>query len=199
MSKTLEVPARQGRAIFVGRGQGLRVINTHGHQVVDFWAFHTANSSTYLSMEHCRVASGRVNPRLGDTLVDNRRDPMLKFESDDSPGIHDTLLAACDRFRYIQLGVKGYHDSCSDNLQRALAALNRAAPETPQPLNLWMNIPFVPEGEFQYRPPLSKPGDAVVFRALVDCIMVMSACPQDQSNVPVNAGKPVAVHYELVD
>jgi uncharacterized protein YcgI (DUF1989 family) len=199
MPKTLEVPARQGRAIFVERGQALRVINTHGHQVVDFWAFHSTNCSNYLSMKHCRVASGHVNPRAGDTLVDNRRDPMLKFESDDSPGIHDTLLPACDRFRYIQLGVKGFHDSCADNLQRALASLNRAAPETPQPLNLWMNIPFVPAGEFQYKPPVSKPGAAVVLRALVDCIMVMSACPQDQGNVPVNAGKPVSVHYELVD
>src|SRR6185312_8785707 len=132
MTKRLEVPARQGRAIFVERGQALRVINTHGHQVVDFWAFHSTNSTNYLSMKHCRVASGHVNPRVGDTLVDNRRDPMLKFESDDSPGLHDSLLPACDRFRYIQLGVKGFHDSCADNLQRALAALNRAAPETPQ-------------------------------------------------------------------
>ena len=198
MSNTLEVPARLGRAVFVGRGQALRITNTHGHQVVDFWAFHAGNSSNYLSMKHCRVANGHVNPRVGDTLVDNRRDPMLKFESDDSPGIHDSLLPACDRFRYIQLGVKGFHDSCADNLQRALAALNRAAPETPQPLNLWMNIPFT-DGEIQYQRPVSKPGARVVIRALVDCVMVMSACPQDQANVPVNAGKPVSVHYELID
>ena len=37
---------------------------------------------------------------------------------DTSRGDHDTLIAACDSERYILLGVKEYHDNCTDNLSR---------------------------------------------------------------------------------
>jgi len=37
----------------------------------------------------------------------------------------------------------------------------------------------------------------VVLRAEMDCIVAMSACPQDI--IPVNAGNPVEVHFEIID
>jgi hypothetical protein len=43
---------------------------------------------------------------------------------------------------------------------------------------------------------VSKPGDSVIFRALVDCIMVMSACPQDV--IRINSGRPASAHYTLL-
>jgi uncharacterized protein YcgI (DUF1989 family) len=51
--------------------------------------------------------------------------------------------------------------------------------------------------ELEWRETVSKPGDTLVFRALSDCIMVMSACPQDI--VRINSGKPVSAHYALID
>ena len=36
----------------------------------------------------------------GDFLVTNRRRAILYFAEDTSPGIHDTLMAACDVYRY---------------------------------------------------------------------------------------------------
>ena len=41
-----------------------------------------------------------------------------------------------------------------------------------------------------------KPGDHVIFRAEMDCICVMSACPQDI--LPINAGNPVEAHFEVL-
>jgi len=35
-----------------------------------------------------------------------------------------------------------------------------------------------------------------VFRALVDCIMVMSACPQDV--IRINSCRPMPAHYALL-
>ena len=87
----------------------------------------------------------------------------------------------------------------ADNLHRALGSLGLTSPVCPASFNLWMNIPVLPSGDLEWRETVSKPGDSVTFRALIDCIMVMSACPQDQGNVPVNAGKPVSVHYELIE
>ena len=117
------------------------MINTHGTQVCDFWAFSAANPTEFMSWEHGRAFINRVIPRVGDGLATNRRRPILTLIEDTSPGIHDTLIAACDLFRYINLGVKEYHDSCADNLRMAMMAIGVPVPEVPQPFNLWMNIP----------------------------------------------------------
>ena len=63
MPSVHEVPARQGRAVKVSRGQALQIINTFGTQVVDFWAFDARDLGAYLSMEHTRAALSRLTPR----------------------------------------------------------------------------------------------------------------------------------------
>jgi uncharacterized protein YcgI (DUF1989 family) len=191
-----EVPARQGRAVKVGRGQALQIINTFGTQVVDFWAFDARDLGTYLSMEHTRAALSRLTPRAGDILVDNWREPMLAFEADTSSGVHDTVIAPCDRARYVKLGCAEDHASCDDNLHRALALLDLTVPACPASFNLWMNIPVLPTGDLEWRETVSKPGDSVVFRALIDCVMVMSACPQDV--IRINSCDPVSAQYALL-
>ncbi|HMK86247.1 MAG TPA: urea carboxylase-associated family protein [Steroidobacteraceae bacterium] len=191
-----EIPAREGRAIRVGRGQALKVINTFGTQVVDFWAFDARDLEVHLSMPHTRAALSRLTPRAGDVLVDNRREPMLSFESDTSPGVHDTVIPPCDRARYLKLGCAADHASCAGNLRLALASLELAVPACPPSFNLWMNIPVLPSGDLEWRETVAKAGDSVVFRALVDCVMVMSACPQEV--IRINAGRPVSAQYALL-
>ncbi len=191
-----ELPARQGRAVRVERNQALQIINTFGHQVVDFWAFDARTVGTYLSMEHTRATLSRLTPRVGDVLVDNWREPMLAFESDTSPGVHDTVIAPCDRARYMKLGCAEGHASCADNLHRALKGLGLSVPVCPASFNLWMNIPVLPSGDLEWRETVSKPGDSVIFRALIDCIMVMSACPQDV--IRINSGRPASAHYAIL-
>lgn len=188
-----ELPARKGQAVRLRAGQTLQVINTYGHQVVDLWGFRAGDTNEYLSMPHTRAVLSRVTPNVGDVLVDTQREPMLELTEDTSPGVHDTLIAPCDRYRYQKLGCTGYHDSCADNLHAALQVLDLQAPVCPASFNLWMNIPFDTQGKLQWLPPVSRAGDRVAFRALVDCVAVLSACPQDI--VPINAGRPVSAHY----
>lgn len=191
-----EIPARSGRAVRLQAGQSLKLINTHGHQVVDFWAFCDPDVSEFLSMEHMRATITTIFPRPGHGLHTNRRRPVLQFVEDTSPGIHDTIMAACDTHRYELLGCTEYHDNCTDNLAVAMATMGIEAHETPSPFNIWMNIPVDAEGGTQWCPPVSEPGDYVVLRAEMDCICVMSCCPQDM--LPVNAGKTVNAHYEVM-
>jgi uncharacterized protein YcgI (DUF1989 family) len=195
----VEIPARRGKAARLRRGQSVRVVNTRGQQVVDAWAFRDADLAEFMSMEHSRVAIGRIIPRIGDTLVTNRRCPILTLTADTSGGIHDTLFAACDRWRYELLGCVGYHDNCTDNLAAALAELGLAPPETPAPLNLFMNIPVIDGNRVEIRPPVSTPGSDVTLRAEADCIVAFSACPQDV--VPINglALQPTEAHFEVLD
>lgn len=149
-------------------------------------------------MEHTRIFIGRIIPRVGDALVTNRRRPILTLTEDNSGGVHDTLVAACDRWRYELLGCPAYHDNCTDNLAAALGALGLAPLETPSPLNLFMNIPVIDGNAIEARPPVSTPGSYVTLRAQMDCVVAFSACPQDM--VPVNgaAMTPTAAHYAII-
>jgi len=192
-----EIPARQGRAFRVAAGQTFRVINTHGSQVGDFWAFTAADLREHLSMEHLRPALRRLSPRPGDVLVTNLRRPILTLLDDTSPGVHDTLVASCDVHRYHQLGHSGYHDNCTDNLRMALSAIGLAAPEIPCPFNLWMNTPPNPDGSISWLPPVSRKGDHVTFRAETDTVIVVSCCPMDL--LPINGvgQDPTELHVEI--
>ena len=194
----VRVPARRGRAARLNAGQAIEIVNTHGSQVVDFWAFSAENPAEFLSMEHLRATLQRIFPQAGDALVTNRRRPILHLEEDTSPGRHDTLMAACDAYRYALLGCTDYHDNCTDNLHAALRQIGLAAPECPAPLNLWMNIPVGADGHTEWGEPLCKSGDRVVLRAAMDCVVVMSTCPQDMLPINGAACTPSEVHYRIL-
>ena len=197
-SEVLTIPARRGRAVRLGEGQAIRIVNTHGQQVVDTWCFNADDLREFMSMEHIRPTLGRIFPRKGDDLVSNRRRPILRFEEDTSAGVHDTLMAACDDYRYGLLGCTEYHDNCTDNLYAAMRQIGLQAPECPSPLNLWMNIPVDAEGNTGWGEPVSKPGDYVVLRAAVDCVVAMSACPQDILPINGREASPTEAHYQIL-
>jgi uncharacterized protein len=195
----IEIPARKGKGVRLRKGQRIKVINSKGQQVVDTWAFDADDMHEFMSMEHSRVAIGHIIPAVGDTFVTNRRRPILTVVEDTSGGVHDTLFAACDRWRYEILGCTEYHDNCMDNLAAGLKALGLEPPQTPAPLNLFMNIPVIDGNRVEIRPPVSTPGSYVTLRAEMDCIVAFSACPQDM--VPVNGAemRPTEAHFEIVE
>ena len=191
----MTLPARKGRACRVNKGQAIKIINTHGHQVVDTWAFSAEDLHEFMSMEHLRPTIGTIFPTAGHHLHTNRRRPILFFEVDTSPGIHDTIMAACDDYRYGLLGCKEYHDNCTDNLIAGMRQIGLMPPEVPSPLNLWMNIPVAPDGKTGWGEPVSKPGDYVVLRAEMNAYIVVSACPQDMN--ATCGGKPTDIQIEV--
>ena len=198
MSGLTIIPARKGKAATLRAGDIVRVVNTHGGQVVDTWAFNRDDLDEYMSMAHSHAALSKVLPTTGDTMVSNRRRPMLTIVADNSGGIHDTVIAACDRYRYELLGVVGHHDNCTDNLRDALAELGLEPPLIPPPLNLFMNIPIAADGSVSFEPSIATPGSHVALRAERDLVVVFSACPQDI--VPINGADcvPKEAHFEIV-
>ena len=203
-SPLVTIPARGGKAAFVEAGQRIRVINTHGQQVVDTWAFRRDELTEFMSMEHSRTFLSRIMARVGDSMVTNHRRPILTLVEDttvegESAGIHDTLLAACDRYRYELLGCEGYHDNCTDNLAAGLAELGLTPAETPSPWNLFMNIPVASDGTVSFETPVSRPGDYVTLRAEMDCVLACSAWPQDI--VPINGVDciPPEAHFQILE
>jgi len=195
----VEIRARKGKAAWVRKGQTVKVINTRGQQVIDTWAFNAEDVREFMSMEHSRVSIGGIIPKIGSVFVTNKRRPMLTVIEDTSVGIHDTMIAACDRYRYELLGCAGYHDNCTDNLAAGLAELGLTPPETPSPLNLFMNIPVIDGNAIEFRPPVSTPGSYIALRAEMDCVVAFSACPQDVIPINGTALRPTEAHFEIVD
>src|SRR6185312_12433546 len=93
---------------------------------------------------------------------------------------------------------QGHHASCAENLQTVMAARGITIAEIPQPLNLFSSTRAEPDGAIVTHPNDSQPGDYAIFEALMDCIVVVSACPFDvETQFPVNVGGPHPLNVEI--
>jgi uncharacterized protein YcgI (DUF1989 family) len=147
-------------------------------------------------MEHTRTSLGKLAPAAGDHLYSSSRRPLLTLVEDTSPGVHDTLIAACDRERYRQLGATGHHANCADNYRRALSLRGIQADRVPGPLNLFMNIRWDENGELEFLPSPARAGDFVTLEAATDVTVIVSACPMDLN--PINAGGPRDIGLQVL-
>jgi uncharacterized protein YcgI (DUF1989 family) len=86
-SEVMTVPARRGRAQRLAKGQAIKIINTHGTQVCDTWAFSAEDLHEFMSMEHCAPPSPRSSRARATTFTptgagqscSSRRTPRLAF------------------------------------------------------------------------------------------------------------------------
>ena len=181
----ITIPAGHGKAVRLRMGEAVQVINTHGTQVIDCWAWNAYNLNEWMSMESTRVWNQRLNPVVGDSFVTNQRHPILTLIEDTSPGVHDTVMAACDRRRYELLGVTDYHRNCCDNMFEGMLELGVTPPcGITASFNIFMNIRVDPDGRTLHTlPVVTKPGDSITLRAEMDSFVGFSACPQDIVNI----------------
>lgn len=189
------VPARTGRAVRVERGSLVRIVDVEGQQVGDLFAYVPGPAGVtgeHLSASHTRTAVSRLFPAIGEAFVTNRRRPILTLVEDTSPGRHDLLIAACDDARYAALGVPD-HPSCARNLR---IALGLEVDVVPQPVNLFMQVPVIADNTLDWLPATTAPGDSITFRAELDCVVVVSACPQDLT--VINGNGPTALAIDVL-
>ena len=201
MGERIRIPPGHGKAARLAAGDCARLVNTHGTQVVDAWAFNAYDLREFMSMEASRAWNRRINPSAGDVFVTNQRRPILTFVEDTSPGVHDTLMSACDRHRYALLGCEGYHRNCQDNMVEGLMEVGVTPPfQVSGSWNVFMNIPIGEDrNSLEFRPAVSRPGDYVVLRAEMDCFVVFSSCPQDVLPINGEGGQPPReAHFEVL-
>ena len=151
------IPARQGRAMRLAEGQSIRIINTHGTQVCD-----TGRSMRRTAPSTCL---GRTRAWINRAAGSGRRAGHQPPPADPHPdrghvaSVHDTLIAACDLFRYMTLGERvsrqlrrqPAHGHDGDRPDRARGA---------QPFNVWMNIPLAADWTIDWLPPVASPAIA---------------------------------------
>ena len=174
----LIVPGGFGRGFEVYSGHYLSVVDLEGQQAGDFVAFSRDNLEEHLSGVHTRAHLKSLYFRIGDTLIGNAWRPMLEVV-DDSVGIHDYTVPACDPTRYaVDFGVDD-HRNCLENLHEGLRPWNIDILRVPEPFNLFQNSPVVENGRTGVTDPRNRAGDRIVFRALTDLMCALSPCPQD--------------------
>jgi uncharacterized protein YcgI (DUF1989 family) len=197
MERTL-VPARHGWSARLNAGEAFRVIDVEGSQAGDLWAYNADDLNEFHSAQHTRVHMDGIYPQVGWQFFTNRRRPILEFEEDTSPGRHDILAAACDRYRYELLGAGSEHGSCEENFQAEMKKHGFDLPWAPQPINFFANFRVRgDDGRFELGASVSKPGDSATFRVLMDAYVVISNCPQDI--VPIFDNGPTDLAVEVLD
>ncbi len=196
MNRLERIPPGEARGVTVEAGDIVRIVNTEGHQVVDTWASCTADPFEFLSMEHSRSATYRILFRPGDTLVSVRFRPMLTILADTSPGIHDTLHAACSAESNRFFGMAAIRPNCEENLKEVMAERGVRLGPIPCPWNLFEHAIVKSDGSLMDEPASAAAGDYVELRAETALVLVCSACPSTVNDISL--GTPRGASIELI-
>ncbi len=195
MPTTVEIPAQSGAVVSLGAGHRLKIIDVEGAQVADLFAVLATDKDEWLSVAVTRGVNWRLFPAVGQPFLSGSYLPLLTFEQDDSPGVHDMLAAPCSAKMYAALGHDGYHPSCSENFRTAAAKVDWHPLHVPDPVNIFQRTPIGPDGSITALPALTKPGDSVTLRAEAPICVIVTACSMDIE--PINGDKCTPLLLEL--
>lgn len=190
--RAAQVRPSQAAVFEVKADQFLQISDMAGKQVATFVAWNRHDFSEYLSTSETREANNALMLRKDDGIYSNRHNRMFTL-LEDTVGRHDMLFPVCNAQRYeADYGIPD-HPNCQDNILRALEARGHELPDgrLPDAVHFFMYVAIKGRGEFEIREPLSGRNDNVILRAHMDTLVVVSACPNDQS--PMTGFKPTDV------
>lgn len=194
LAETAVAPASRGRALRAQAGDRVRITDLEGQQVGDLMAWSAADPTEYLSPAHTVTANWRIIPRVGDVLATNRRQAMFRVVAD-TVGYHDLIVPCCDAEAYLNRYGLAHHRSCKGNLEEALAELGLGYPvHGERAINVFMKTRIGPDGAMIYEEPTHPAGSHLDLDCLMDTVLALSACPQDQT--PTNGWKCTPMSLE---
>lgn len=191
----IQIIERQtGCAFKLQKGEKLKVIDPQGQQVSDMVLFNAQDPREKISSGKTLDFEESILITEGNFLWSNRSQKMMKILKDTN-GRNDFLLAPCSPETFaIMYNNEGYHPSCFENLYTNLKQFQIEPDDVPTAFNIFMNVQFNSEGKLSVDPPMSKAGDFVVFEALMDLIVGLTACSAEDSN----NGSFKPIHYEII-
>ena len=183
MSNEYIIPACSGMKIVVKQGQSITVIDIEGGQVVDFFAEVNGNVNEFLSTGVTIDCNESLKLDVGNIIYTNLYHPMMRVLSDDV-GEHDLLHPCCRPEMYDFF----YHNSeehpnCFNNINKVLKEQRAII----TPINLFMYTKINTNGSISVEEPISKAGDKIVLKALMDITLGVAACSVSESKC--NSGK----------
>jgi uncharacterized protein YcgI (DUF1989 family) len=189
--REIVVPAREGRGVFVKRGELLDIISIEGRQVGDLVAWRQDDPEEYMSPTHTVSCNASIRLNVNDRLFTNHRNPIFSILRDDV-GKHDLVVPCCDQERFARDFNAPDHPHCLGNLKQARDLLNLEFDiHGEQAWNVFMHNRVTPEGAVVTDAAAHGPGSTITLRAEMDVVVLLSACPQDLT--PCNAFNPTAM------
>jgi uncharacterized protein YcgI (DUF1989 family) len=190
------IPAREFYALEMRSGQTLRVIDLEGQQVMDYVAFNAHDHLEKLSMVWTNVLNRTWKITRGHELYSNRAAPMFTIVEDTVQMNYSGGGFCTEEGNFVRYGVRGTR-TCAGNLTRALApyGIERKDLDEACCFNIFMNVAYDPDGTFEIRAPISRPGDYMDLEARMDVLVGMSCCPQDRN--PGSAFNPTPMKIIL--
>ncbi len=185
------IPACTGKAMDIRKGQFVTVTDIKGGQVVDFFAENLTNSKEFISTGVTIDCNEKLRLDIGDIIYSNLYHPMFEIVYDDV-GEHDLLHPCCRPEMYDFFYNNGKnHPNCLDNINHVLTT------EYPiiTPVNLFMHTSVNSDGTITVKKPLSKAGDKIILKALLDARLGIAACSVSESDC--NSGKCTEIHIKI--
>ncbi|MBI2854475.1 MAG: urea carboxylase-associated family protein [Chloroflexi bacterium] len=193
------IPKCTGKAFRLDRGRVLRVIEPEGGQVAGLMFFNAHNYKEQFMAEFSGSLSRFTG--LGTRYAMGKLFSKVPFENlmltvtDDKVGKHFAGPHCTTRMMAL-LKAPG-HRSCTDNFTDALREFGLELQDvySPSVFNAFMNAHIDPEreGTITYGPPTGKKGDYIEFRAEMDVLVAVSACPDDVSEVNGHVCKEILI------
>ena len=189
MSREYIIPACSGMKIDVKQGQSITVIDIEGGQVVDFFSEVNGNVNEFLSTGVTIDCNESLKLNVGDIIYTNLYRPMIKVITDDV-GEHDLLHPCCRPEMYDFFYHNGEeHPNCFDNINRVLDEQRAVI----VPVNLFMHTKISTNGSISVEEPVSKAGDKIVLKALMDITLGVAACSVSESKCNRGTCSPVKI------
>ena len=165
LEREATVAAASGRATHIEPGQLLKVVDVEGGQIADLFFFNPSDPADFFSPAHTRVALEQHDLVVGESIHNNKRQPIAMVE-EDTVGVHDMLLPACSSHQYLREYGLADHANCRANLFQALGEYFLRPVVVPDALHLFQRTEIAEDGTLTTSGAASKAGDYVVFRAL---------------------------------
>lgn len=166
------IEACSGKSIDVKENQMITVIDLEGGQVVDFFAEAFQKPGEFLSTGVTIDCNESLRLNINNIIYTNLYRPMFQLVADDV-GEHDLLHPCCrpEMYDFFYQNGEG-HPNCLDNINTSLKEQRPII----YPVNLFMYTSINMNGAISVETPLSKPGDSVTLKALMDVRLGVAAC-----------------------
>jgi len=191
------IPARGHWAREMTKGQTLTIEDVEGKQAVDLICYNADNLKETFWAAHSAKLNGTIYLKDGHTLYSSLANPMMKI-LEDTVKVNDVICGSCsyalDVVRYGDKAQKG----CMDNFEEAIAPWGLERKDIPMCFNIFLNYPVEDGGtvSLDHEAP-SKAGDYMVLEALMDLVVVISNCPQE--NNPCTGFNPSPLRVVIRD
>ena len=197
---SFDIPAGEGWAYEIRKGQHFRIVDLHGNQAVDTLFYNAHDYEDRYSAQDTIRGQRNLYLTTGTKLMSQNGNALLTIV-EDTCGRHDTLGGACsNESNMVRYAIeKRFMHSCRASFLKTMAAWGHGLTkrDIANNINFFMNVPVTPEGKLTFEDGISEAGKYVEMRAEMDVLALISNCPQ--LNNPCNGYNPTPVRVLIWD